>query len=158
VTVDTGTLTPLELLTEQIGDVLKGYASALLWANAQCVAEDGESCEDGQSGDCEHTLNAHLEYSLEDFSDDDQRAMRRDVERMVLDGLTDFREYLERREYDPSEGTVAMYFGHDFALNRNGHGTGFWDRGLGELGERLAGRASAFGETYVYVGPGGISL
>lgn len=28
-------------------------------------------------------------------------------------------------------------FGHDLALTRNGHGTGFWDRGLGEAGDVL---------------------
>jgi hypothetical protein len=27
--------------------------------------------------------------------------------------------------------------GHDFWLTRNGHGAGFWDRGLGEVGENL---------------------
>lgn len=28
--------------------------------------------------------------------------------------------------------------GHDYWLTRNGHGAGFWDRGYGELGERLS--------------------
>jgi hypothetical protein len=27
--------------------------------------------------------------------------------------------------------------GHDFWLTRNGHGAGFWDRGLGEIGIKL---------------------
>jgi hypothetical protein len=27
--------------------------------------------------------------------------------------------------------------GHDFWLTRNGHGAGFWDRGLGEVGDKL---------------------
>ncbi len=27
--------------------------------------------------------------------------------------------------------------GHDFWLTRNGHGAGFWDRGHGELGDKL---------------------
>ena len=27
--------------------------------------------------------------------------------------------------------------GHDFFLTRQGHGAGFWDRGYGELGEKL---------------------
>ena len=29
------------------------------------------------------------------------------------------------------------YFGHDYLLTRDGHGAGFWDRGLGELGDYL---------------------
>ena len=41
--------------------------------------------------------------------------------------------------------------GHDFALTRNGHGTGFWDRGLGTLGDLLTERAKAFGEQNAFV-------
>jgi hypothetical protein len=40
--------------------------------------------------------------------------------------------------------------GHDFWLTRNGHGAGFWDRGLGELGERLSKASKNFGEVYLY--------
>ena len=35
--------------------------------------------------------------------------------------------------------------GHDFILTRNGHGTGFWDRGLGEIGDTLTKWAQTFG-------------
>lgn len=35
--------------------------------------------------------------------------------------------------------------GHDFILTRNGHGAGFWDRGLGEIGDRLTKWAKTFG-------------
>jgi hypothetical protein len=34
-------------------------------------------------------------------------------------------------------GLDASQTGHDFILTANGHGCGFWDRGLGELGDRL---------------------
>ena len=33
----------------------------------------------------------------------------------------------------------------NFWLTRNGHGTGFWDRGLGEIGKRLAQNAKIYG-------------
>lgn len=39
--------------------------------------------------------------------------------------------------------------GHDFWLTRNHHGAGFWDRGLGELGDRLTKAAHAYGETWL---------
>lgn len=42
--------------------------------------------------------------------------------------------------------------GHDFYLTRNGHGVGFWDRGLGRVGEALSNACKGFGEVYVYVG------
>jgi hypothetical protein len=39
--------------------------------------------------------------------------------------------------------------GHDFWLTRNGHGAGFWDRGLGEIGGMLTDAAKAFGDVCV---------
>jgi hypothetical protein len=42
--------------------------------------------------------------------------------------------------------------GHDFFLTRCHHGTGFWDRGYGEAGERLTDFAHSFGEVYPYAG------
>jgi hypothetical protein len=45
--------------------------------------------------------------------------------------------------------------GHDFWLTRCGHGAGFWDRGLGEVGERLTEAAKVFGNVDLYVGDDG---
>lgn len=42
--------------------------------------------------------------------------------------------------------------GHDFWLNRNHHGAGFWDRGLGRTGDRLSDAAHSFGGADLYVG------
>lgn len=41
--------------------------------------------------------------------------------------------------------------GHDFWLTRNGHGAGFRDRGLGDLGERLANGCESFEDVDTYV-------
>jgi hypothetical protein len=45
--------------------------------------------------------------------------------------------------------------GYDLWLTANGHGAGFWDRGLGEVGERLTEIAKEIGEINVYVGDDG---
>ena len=45
--------------------------------------------------------------------------------------------------------------GHDFWLTRNGHGTGFWDRGLGKLGDDLTEAAKTFGSSDLCVGDDG---
>lgn len=45
--------------------------------------------------------------------------------------------------------------GHDFWLTRNGHGAGFWDRGLGDLGDRLTKAAKTYGECDLYEGDDG---
>ena len=36
--------------------------------------------------------------------------------------------------------------GHDFWLTRNGHGAGFWDRNLGDIGDQLTAVSKEFGE------------
>lgn len=45
--------------------------------------------------------------------------------------------------------------GHDFILTRNHHGAGFWDRGLGALGDRLTDSAHPYGSISAYVGDDG---
>lgn len=46
--------------------------------------------------------------------------------------------------------------GHDLWLTRNGHGTGFWDRGYPEpQATELTDAAEAFGEFHLYVGDDG---
>lgn len=40
--------------------------------------------------------------------------------------------------------------GHDFWMTRNGHGVGFWDRGLGDEGDALSEIAREFGEAHVW--------
>ena len=41
--------------------------------------------------------------------------------------------------------------GNDFWFTRNGHGTGFWDRGLGAIGDQLA-KVARYSERYLYRG------
>jgi len=53
------------------------------------------------------------------------------------------------------EGLEPKQCGHDFWLTRNGHGAGFWDRGLGEIGDKLTAAAEAFGESNIYIGDDG---
>jgi len=45
--------------------------------------------------------------------------------------------------------------GHDFWLTRNGHGAGFWDRGYGELGDKLSKAAKVYGTSDIYIGDDG---
>lgn len=48
--------------------------------------------------------------------------------------------------------------GHDLHLTAQGHGTGFWDRGLGELGERLTEAAKRFGYYDVSIDAEGVFI
>ncbi len=47
--------------------------------------------------------------------------------------------------------------GHDFWLTRNGHGAGFWDRGLGAVGHRLTEASKPYGSVDLYVGDDGLT-
>lgn len=55
---------------------------------------------------------------------------------------------------------LALYYaqrnevsaGHDFWLTRNGHGAGFWDRGMGEVGDQLTAACRGYGECNLYMG------
>ncbi len=54
------------------------------------------------------------------------------------------------------EGLDPAQAGHDFWLTRCGHGVGFWDRDLGELGKRLTEASQRYGEKWLYVGDDGL--
>lgn len=45
--------------------------------------------------------------------------------------------------------------GRDFWFTRCGHGVGFWDRGLGDIGDTLSKHASVFGNVDIYSGDDG---
>ncbi len=55
-----------------------------------------------------------------------------------------------------SDGASAeAWGGHNFWLTKNGHGTGWWDRGLGKVGDRLTEAAHVYSSTDIYVGDDG---
>lgn len=72
------------------------------------------------------------------------------AQEMVLDCIAFIRENAaDLAGIDPGRA------GHDFWLTRNHHGVGFWDRGLGDLGDRLTKSAHAHGDYGLYVGDDG---
>lgn len=60
----------------------------------------------------------------------------------------------------PDAGSAEAAFGYDFALTRNHHGTGFWDRDNERLprvlGEALTRVCEAFPSTDLYIGDDGM--
>jgi len=106
----------------------RGYVLAMLWANAY-DAETGEPMED-------------MAYAY-------QTPGRWWMDTPV--DLTDADAFLEGN-YDAlvSVGDMDQH-GHDFALTRNRHGAGFWDRGYGPIGDALTEAAHVYGEAEVYL-------
>lgn len=86
-------------------------------------------------------------FTVDDLADETRAQLARDLAR--------FLRGLDRSDISEVARLDAGQVGHDLCLTRNGHGAGFWDRGLGELGERLSVHARAIGESTLYVGDDG---
>lgn len=118
-----------------LDDFLSGYAYAILWANA--YRYEGE----------EMVLDEDATYAY--------HSPGKWWEDCGID-LDDAREFFHAHWpvlWDLGKDDFAQH-GHDFALTRNGHGAGFWDRGYGEVGERLTESAKVYGEHSVITDDG----
>lgn len=63
-----------------------------------------------------------------------------------------------RDNFDDLQAVGSMtQHGHDFWFTRNGHGTGFWDRGYSEIGERLSKASKVYCGVDVYTGDDGLT-
>lgn len=60
------------------------------------------------------------------------------------------------RSDHPDAGSPEACAGHDFWLNRAGHGVGFWDRDMGKVGDDLSALCKAFPAVDLYVGDDGL--
>lgn len=129
--------------------VFLGYVECGLWSEscqgtATAFHSDPSSCH---GDDCDSSLSHDLKFSHEDLSADAARDMEADVEGFIKSCLEERPDCFDRMDDDQ--------IGHDFWLTRNGHGAGFWDRGLGELGDFLTKMSKPFGEAHLYVNNNG---
>lgn len=109
----------------------EGYLECALWSSTDESRDDGGDPLDDNYGPEDIELEA-LKSAIADCA-----AFQRDNAR-DLAGL------------DESQA------GHDFWLTRNGHGAGFWDRGLGARGDRLSKASKAYGSCDLMVNDGHI--
>jgi hypothetical protein len=108
--------------------IVKGYLDCQLWAGIDTDREDTKL----DANYCRHDINP-------DYVD----RVRKELLEVVTAHPLAVRMYLNARErtgYDRNE-----LFGHDFYLTRERHGAGFWDRGLGEVGDYLTKIAHSYG-------------
>lgn len=110
-----------------IDDVELGYLYCALWASTD---DEGESF-DGRG--------------LEAYAPETRAKMRADVEAFVKTNMLLLL----------ASGMKDEHIGHDFWLTRNGHGAGFWDRGMGYIGEQLTKACKAYPEVKLCVGDDG---
>lgn len=105
---------------------IEAYVTALLWSS---IGEDGEPLD--------------ATYTSDDLDESARVSIDEDVRDFVI------AQWEDVRDLDPEQ------VGHDFLLTRDHHGTGFWDRGLGDRGDRLTKASHPYGDSGAYVGDNG---
>ena len=115
----------------------RAYVIAALWSSTD---DEGEPL-DGM-------------YSIDDISEECNAAMRESCEDFIEANASDLAAYSAKMAC--GQWSAEDRAGHDFWLTRNGHGVGFWDRGLGALGDRLSKAAELYGSVDLYVGDDGL--
>jgi hypothetical protein len=111
-----------------IENITKHYLVAALWSSTD---------EHGEPLDAVFTLDDVSPECLEEAKLDVTDFVMSNTHLLSLSGLSD------------------EQIGHDFWLTRNGHGAGFWDRGLGQVGEALSKASKTYGEVDLYAGDDG---
>jgi hypothetical protein len=99
---------------------------------------------------------AYLECALWSSTGDDDQPLdddhsTDDIAPEALQSAIDDCRSFQADNADDLDGLDAEKSGHDFWLTRNGHGAGFWDRGLGALGDRLSKASKFYGSCDLYV-------
>lgn len=120
---------------EELSPFVEAYITAALWSTNDNSAE-----EDGRDGEF---LDDN--FGIGDVAPEAMEKIKADCAKF----LSEYGDVIEE------VGLTQEQAGHDFWLTREGHGTGFWDRGLGAFGRTLAEAAKRFGETYIEVGDDG---
>jgi hypothetical protein len=116
-----------------LAEMVQQYVETALWSSPN----DRYELDEGYG----EMLDA--DFDVSDVDDDTVRQFEQDCAAFFDQNADDL------AEMGPGQA------GHDFWLTRNHHGDGFWDRGLGERGDRLTDAAHAFGEVALYVGDDG---
>lgn len=124
-------------------DFYAGYVRSALWS----TVDDSHPDYDPVTG-CGPTLAER--FTAADLDPEPGALLREQVLTWADEHAALLADYVAQVGGDCDGLSASECAGHDLWLTSNGHGTGFWDRGLGELGDALADAARAFGERHVY--------
>lgn len=124
-----------------IESVVRGYVDCLLWSEScrgSVPTDDGHEHASDNPEDCDVSFYT-IGYDVTDLAPEALKEIESDVTDFVTANTADL------AGMDPSD------IGHNFLLSRNHHGTGFWDRGFGDRGDRLHKASDPYGTTSAYV-------
>ena len=116
----------IKVTAETIKDFVDQYLYTALWSSTD---DAGNPLDD--------------QYDITNISDESYEEAREDCD-----------EFVEKAG-ELLNGLDMDQVAHDFWLTRNHHGAGFWDRKLGDVGDKLTEIAHSFGETNLILGDGG---
>ncbi len=127
----------------------QGYIEAALWSStAYGSPEENEQDPADENGDRHSSFNASFEScGYDELSPELLAHVIDDCAAFQADNL----EQLECASAQQGYTYTAESAGHDFWLTRNRHGAGFWDRGLGKVGQQLTEAAHVYGEETWYL-------
>jgi hypothetical protein len=117
--------TPTDAL-EGLAEVVNGFTACALWL----TTDDDDNYDTYDSDDLSPEAVARIREHCADF-------------------VRNWRNVWKRAGMSDDDA------GHNLYLTQNGHGTGFWDRGLGELGEQLTRACKPYGTFDLYAGDDG---
>jgi len=117
---------------ERIEKALRSYAYAGLWSSTDPDKED-------------EPLDAN--FAIDDIAPDTMESMRRDVRKFYEENI----DLLNQTDMDDDR------IGHNFWLDKNNHGSGFWDEeGVSEeIGKKLSDASGKFKENLLVIGDDG---
>lgn len=115
----------------QLDTFTRSYIECALWSSTDNANEQGGEPLDKN-------------YSTSDIAPETLQRMSEDCENFQSDN----------REALDESGLSDERAGHDFWLNRNGHGSGFWDEGCPRASE-LSAASKAWGSFDLYIGDDG---
>ena len=116
-----------------IDKIVKGYIAAMLWSSVDTQPHTGDDLESLEDFEVSSQLKGEAFHICLGFYDENEQDCQLFVEQY-------------NSEYDLWE-----CLGHDLWLTSAGHGVGFWDRDLDELGDRLTEASEKFQKT-AYLG------
>lgn len=132
-----------DVIKHDVESFVNGYLVAALWSSSDTLPGTG----DEKFGVPEQTVNLDDYY----WADGQEAKLMGDCLDFIKANAADLLAYEEQKTHAPGYNAWECA-GHDFWLTRNGHGAGFWDRGLGELGDRLSQASKVYGSVYLYLG------
>ncbi len=116
----------------------QGYMVCALWSST-----DGSTPQGGEPLD--------KNYNVSDIAEPSVHKMEADCQQFQTENADLLNAFYEETGFD------ADHAGHDFWLNRNGHGSGFWDENASkEVTKGLSDAARAFREQDIYIGDDGM--